>query len=88
MTDTETTARERLLNFALSATPNEVTWEKAEQLADEYRAAEIDDAISRLDAVWRLAPESDRAPGINFAIGALVAIRDNPAARSTTAQEN
>jgi hypothetical protein len=47
------TARERLLNYALAATPNEVTFEKAEQLAHAYEAEHRDQVLTEAAAMLR-----------------------------------
>jgi hypothetical protein len=49
-------------------------------LLGEYRAEVLNEAIQSLHQLWRLAPESSRADGINFAIGALMSVRDHPRA--------
>jgi hypothetical protein len=51
----------------------------AEGIADT-RTAAFNEAISRFNSLANLAPDSHRAPGINFAIGALMAMRDHPLA--------
>ncbi len=47
------TARECLINYALSATPNEVTFEKAEQLAHAYEAEHRDHVLTEAAAMLR-----------------------------------
>jgi hypothetical protein len=43
------------------------------------RADAFDEASARFKALADLAPDSERAPGLNFAIGALMAMRDRAA---------
>jgi uncharacterized protein HemY len=57
------------------------------QLA-QARADALSEGIEALNQLWRLAPRSERAPGLNFAIGVLMAVRDRnltvtPAAPAT-----
>ncbi|WP_159040021.1 hypothetical protein [Streptomyces sp. XY533] len=42
---------------------------------DAYRAEVLAEAQVRLDETFRLAPLSERAEGINFAIGVLMSMR-------------
>lgn len=53
-------------------------------LRAEERTKALNEAIQSLHEVWRLAPESSRADGINFAIGALMSVRDHPRAASSS----
>lgn len=46
---------------------------------DQARAAAFNEAIDRFRSLADLAPDSERAPGLNFAVGALMAMRDRAA---------
>ncbi|GAB2696663.1 hypothetical protein [Kitasatospora kifunensis] len=49
------------------------------------RADAINEAIGSFTGLANLAPDSHRAPGLNFAIGALMAVRDYPVPAARTA---
>lgn len=51
--------------------------------ATNTRIAAFNEAIGRFNRLVTLAPDSKRAPGINFAIGALMAMRDHPLAAAS-----
>jgi hypothetical protein len=87
------TARQQLTDYTASwladcgATYDEAETQ-AQQLADTARADALSEGIEALNQLWRLAPHSERAPGLNFAIGVLMAVRDRnltvtPAAPAT-----
>jgi hypothetical protein len=50
---------------------------------DQARAGAFADAIDRFKSLADLAPDSERAPGLNFAVGALMAMRDRAARASS-----
>ncbi|KOU29999.1 hypothetical protein ADK53_30500 [Streptomyces sp. WM6373] len=65
-------ARDELFRRVAGAFINEA---KANALLDAYRAEVLAEAQVRLDETFRLAPLSERAEGINFAIGVLMSMR-------------
>ncbi len=82
MTSPQTRARDRIENLWDRATP---VGPLLDAYRDEVHVASIQDAIDRLHRIERLAPDGERAPGINFAIGALMSIRDQkPTASALT----
>jgi hypothetical protein len=78
------TAREDLAAALDAACPAE----EGERRINAFRAETLSEGIEALNQLWRLAPRSERAPGLNFAIGVLMAVRDRnltvtPAAPAT-----
>ncbi|MER6778406.1 MULTISPECIES: hypothetical protein [unclassified Streptomyces] len=69
---TNPTAREQLFRRVAGAFVDEA---KANALLDAFRAEVLAEAHVRLDETFRLAPLSERADGINFAIGVLMSMR-------------
>jgi len=62
--------------------------EKLRAELEQARASAFNEAIDRFKTLANLAPDSQRAPGINFAIGALMAMRDGAGqAAASTAVE-
>jgi hypothetical protein len=89
--DAEPTARGRLL--AELAEPTE--WDadviglpeaEAAELLDAYRDQVLTETIRSFASLANLAPDSLRAPGLNFAIGVLMGLRDYPAARTAASE--
>jgi len=68
------------VDAALAVVQPELDRLRAER--DQARADAFNEAIGRFKSLANLAPDSRRAPGINFAIGALMSMRDYPARTS------
>lgn len=66
-----------LADAVLAVVQPEVDRVRAER--DQARAGAFAEAIDRFRSLADLAPDSERAPGLNFAIGALMAMRDRAA---------
>ncbi|MBX9392215.1 hypothetical protein K4749_01040 [Streptomyces sp. TRM72054] len=69
-------ARDELIGYCLAASPNEVAFQKAEELADAYRAENLTEAIDTLTK-WAANTSERLVPGLNFAIGVLTSVRDD-----------
>jgi hypothetical protein len=76
-----TTARDDLIDALCEE--GAYTAESAIHLADTHHNAVIEEAITSLHQLWLLAPDSERAPGLNFAIGALMARKKRKASQPT-----